>query len=157
MFNHLKRQILQHLMNRYFLKLRPVPEVEADTTEIHCSVPPGPNRVDQLLSRMTMQEKIDYISGVNGFSVRAVKRLGLPPVWMSDATSGVRGVDAPVTVFPSPIAMAATWNRSLLKEVGRSIGRECRATGVSILLAPGVNIARVPVCGRNFEYLGEDP
>lgn len=157
MFNHLKRQILQHLMNRYFLKLRPVPEVEADTTEIHCSVPPSPNRVDQLLSRMTMQEKIDYISGVNGFSVRAVKRLGLPPIWMSDATSGVRGVDAPVTVFPSPIAMAATWNRSLLKEVGRSIGRECRATGVSILLAPGVNIARVPVCGRNFEYLGEDP
>lgn len=157
MLNHLKRMLLQHLMNRYILRLRPVPRSNTDTSKPRCSIEQGPDRVERLLSSMTLQEKIDYISGVNGFSVRAVPRLGLPPVWMSDASSGVRGIDAPVTIFPSPIAMAASWNRLLIEELGRCIGQECRAIGVSLLLAPGVNLARVPICGRNFEYMGEDP
>lgn len=149
-FDHLKRMALQYLMNRWFLPLRPIPN-EPDfpfTDDLDAKA---------LLARMTLEEKIGLISGTHGFSVKAVARLGLPPLWMADATSGVRGVDAPVTAFPAPIAMAASWDVPMVRLAGKMIASECRASGVSILLAPGVNIARVPVCGRNFEYMGEDP
>ena len=113
--------------------------------------------VDELISKMTLDEKIDYISGINDFCIRGIDRLNLKEVWTTDASAGARGWDEEVTIFPSPIAMAATFNRDLISKVSSSICKETKAVGASVLLAPGVNIARVPTCGRNFEYFGEDP
>ncbi len=113
--------------------------------------------VDQLISKMTLDEKIDYISGINDFCIRGIDRLNLKEVWTTDASAGARGWDEEVTIFPAPIAMAATFNRDLISKVSSSICKETKAVGASVLLAPGVNIARVPTCGRNFEYFGEDP
>ena len=155
MFDHTKRCVLQHIMNRYFLTLRRPPGYE--TGILPWVEGKRGSRVQALVDAMTLDEKISYISGVDGFCIRPIERLGIPPVWMGDATSGVRGVAAPVTIFPSAIAMAASWNRRCVRESAAMLAEECRAVGISILLAPGVNIARIPVCGRNFEYLGEDP
>lgn len=111
----------------------------------------------EILEKMSDKEKLKLIAGVDGFCIPSIESMNLPPVWMSDASSGVRGVDADVTAFPSVIAMAATFNKDIVKKAAQAIATECRALGISILLAPGVNIARVPINGRNFEYFGEDP
>jgi beta-glucosidase len=114
-------------------------------------------RVNTLLNRMTLDEKLSYIGGIHSMSIRPIPRLGLPEIRMSDGPVGVRQ-DRPSTRYPAGIALAATWNPSLAARQGTSMGRDCRARGIHILLAPGLNINRVPVCGRNFEYLsGEDP
>ncbi|HEX3445127.1 MAG TPA: glycoside hydrolase family 3 C-terminal domain-containing protein [Chthoniobacterales bacterium] len=114
-------------------------------------------RVNALLSRMTLDEKLSYIGGIHAMSIRPIPRLGLPEIRMSDGPIGVRQ-DRPSTRYPGGIALAATWNPALAAREGTSMGRDCRARGIHILLAPGLNINRVPVCGRNFEYLsGEDP
>lgn len=117
---------------------------------------PPEERVRSLMNRMTREEKLKLLGGHSNLAVQAVPRLGLPTLWSSDATTGVRCFPGG-TAFPSPVAMAASWNRETLEEVGRTIAEECRARGISILLGPGVNIYRVPTCGRNFEYFGEDP
>jgi beta-glucosidase len=111
----------------------------------------------RILSSLTEEEKFTLVSGVDGFCIPAVPRIGLKAVWTSDATMGLRGWKTAVTDFASTIAMAATFDRDLLYEIGTILGEECRALGVGVLLGPGVNIARVPTCGRNFEYCGEDP
>lgn len=111
----------------------------------------------EIFSQMTDDEKILYIGGVDGFAIRGIDRLGVPKLFTSDATSGSRGWDAPVTIFPSNVAMTATFNKELMHDAAYQIGREARALGIQILLAPGINIARVPTNGRNFEYMGEDP
>jgi beta-glucosidase len=114
-------------------------------------------RVEKILSQMTLEEKLDYIGGVNAMSIRPIPRLGVPEIRMSDGPVGVRR-DTPSTRYPGGIALAASWNRALAAREGQSIGRDCRARGIHVLLAPGVNINRLPICGRNFEYLaGEDP
>ena len=113
--------------------------------------------IDQIIGSMTFEEKLDFISGVNNFCIRGIDRLKFNEVWTTDATCGPRGWNEEITIFPAPIAMAATFNRDLISRVSRVICRETRAVGASVLLAPGVNIARVPTCGRNFEYFGEDP
>lgn len=164
MSDQLKRVLLQLIMNRMVLKTRP-PVVSGGESGDASGIdglrrkvlPSGGRRCEVLLAAMTLDEKIAFISGADGFCLRGLPRLRIPPVWMADATNGVRGVDAPVTTFPVAVAMAATWNRDLVRRTAESIACECRAVGVSILLAPGVNIARVPICGRNFEYMGEDP
>jgi beta-glucosidase len=108
-----------------------------------------------ILKEMTLEEKIRYISGYEYFGTYPIERLNLPPVWFADATSGVRrGLS---TAFPVNVAMTASWNRELIKNAGTAIAEECRAKGVSVLLGPGMNMYRVPTCGRNFEYMGEDP
>ena len=112
--------------------------------------------ISHLFGEMTLNEKIDLISGENEFGISAIPRLGLQRLWCSDATAGVHNFGR-CTAFSSPIAMAASWNRDVIQKVGNTIGKECRAKGVSILLAPGINIYRVPTNGRNFEYFGEDP
>jgi beta-glucosidase len=115
------------------------------------------DRVNDLLGRMTLEEKLEYIGGVHAMSIRPIPRLGLPEIRMSDGPVGVRQ-DLPSTRYPAGIALAATWNPLIAEREGTSMGRDCRARGIHILLAPGLNINRVPVCGRNFEYLsGEDP
>lgn len=114
-------------------------------------------RVEKFLGEMTLEEKIDYIGGVNAMSIRPIPRLGLPEIRMSDGPLGVRQ-DKPSTRYPAGIALAASWNRDLAQWEGVSIARDCRARGIHVLLAPGVNINRLPICGRNFEYIsGEDP
>lgn len=148
------RSFFQFLMNYFFLTLRHSPRISRAKVPV---VPPGSDRSQRLLGLMSNREKFDYISGIQGFALRAIPRLGIPKIWMSDATSGIRGVQAPVTVFPCGMAMAASWNRALIHTVGEVVGNECRAVGVSVLLGPGVNIVRVPVGGRNFEYMSEDP
>jgi beta-glucosidase len=113
-------------------------------------------RVESLLSRMTMEEKIDLIGGVNDFFIRGIERLGVPRMKMADGPAGVRNF-GPATAMPAGIALAATWNPALVEQVGTEIGRDARAKGVHFLLGPGVNIYRAPMNGRNFEYFGEDP
>lgn len=113
-------------------------------------------RVEDMLSRMSLEEKIDLIGGVNGFFVRGMDSLGLPPLRMADGPLGVRN-GGPATAMPAGIDLAATWDAALARRVGEQIGRDARAKGVNILLGPGVNIYRAPMNGRNFEYLGEDP
>lgn len=115
------------------------------------------DQVEQILGHMTLEENVDYIGGVHTMSIRAIPRLGLPEIRMSDGPLGVRQ-DTPSTRYPAGIALAASWDRALAEREGISMGRDCRARGIGILLAPGVNINRVPFCGRNFEYIsGEDP
>jgi len=114
-------------------------------------------RVEKFLGKMTLEEKLDYIGGVNAMSIRPIPRLGLPEIRMSDGPLGVRQ-DKPSTRYPAGIALAASWNRDLAQWEGVSIARDCRSRGIHVLLAPGVNINRLPICGRNFEYIsGEDP
>ena len=117
---------------------------------------PVEKRVEELLSKMTLEEKINYIGGTNDFYIRAIERLGIPAIKMSDGPMGSRN-DGPTTCYPGGIALAATWDRDMARQIGVALGRDCRARGVNILLAPAVNIYRSPLCGRNFEYMGEDP
>src|SRR5580692_2041745 len=136
--------------------LRP-PAVQAAPTPTAAEVAQRAEaRVESILARMTLEEKIDYLGGVDTFYVRAVPRLGLPAFRMADGPFGVRNV-GPSTAYAAGIALAASWDRDLANRVGAAIGRDARARGVHIILAPGVNIYRAPMCGRNFEYFGEDP
>ncbi|MBU3917998.1 glycoside hydrolase family 3 C-terminal domain-containing protein [bacterium] len=117
---------------------------------------PAEEKAEIILQQMTLGEKIEMLGGVDNLAIKGNKRLKLPKVWCSDASAGVRCFKR-ATAFPVPVATTASWNRKLVYQVGETIGKECRAKGVSILLGPGVNIYRVPTCGRNFEYMGEDP
>lgn len=113
-------------------------------------------RAQALVARMTLEEKIEYLGGVRDFFIRAVPRLGIPEIKLADGPVGCRNW-GPSTAYPASIGLAASFQPLLPEKVGRSIARDCRARGVHILLAPGVNIQRSPLGGRNFEYLGEDP
>jgi beta-glucosidase len=113
-------------------------------------------RVDSILSRMTLEEKLDLLGGVDGFFIRDIPRLNLPRLKMADGPIGVRNF-GPATAFAGGVTLAATWNPALAQLVGTELGRDARAKGVHFLLAPGVNINRAPMNGRNFEYFGEDP
>lgn len=107
-----------------------------------------------ILEEMTTEEKMMFIRGEGWKNHGTVERLGLPTVSVEDSSSGIflKG-----TSFPAPLVAACSWNRSLLTEMGAAIAEEGRAYGKSVILAPGVNIYRMPTCGRNFEYFGEDP
>jgi beta-glucosidase len=113
-------------------------------------------RVDAIVSAMTLEEKIDYIGGVDSFYVRAVPRLSVPRLKMADGPIGVRNY-GPSTALAGGIALAATWDTALDQRAGSVLGEDSRARGVHFLLGPGVNIYRAPMNGRNFEYFGEDP
>ncbi|MGB6876521.1 MAG: glycoside hydrolase family 3 C-terminal domain-containing protein [Candidatus Acidiferrales bacterium] len=113
-------------------------------------------RVDALLSRMTLEEKIELIGGTKNFFTRPIPRLGIPSLRMSDGPLGVHDY-GPTTAYTAGIALAASWDSDLARRVGTSMGRDARARGVNIVLAPALNIYRAPMNGRNFEYFGEDP
>ena len=113
-------------------------------------------RVDSILNQMTLEEKLGLLGGVDGFFIREVQRLQLPRLKMADGPIGVRNF-GPATAFAGGVTLAATWNPALAELVGTELGRDARAKGVHFLLAPGVNINRAPMNGRNFEYFGEDP
>lgn len=113
-------------------------------------------RAKELVSKMTLEEKISMIAGAKSFYTYSIPRLGIPQIKMADGPQGIRN-NTTSTLYPSGIMTAATWNRTLVRSLGNSLGDDARARGVHILLGPGVNIYRSPLCGRNFEYFGEDP
>ena len=126
-------------------------------------------RVEDLLGRLTLEEKISIVHADSKFTTAAIPRLGIPRRWLSDGPHGVREDVGPdtwqpaghtddfSTAMPAGICLAATWNPDLGFSEGEVIGQEARQRGKDIMLGPGVNILRTPLCGRNFEYLGEDP
>lgn len=113
-------------------------------------------RVADLLGRLTPDEKLSLITGDREFYIRPIPRLGLPEIVMADGPLGVRNYGQS-TAYPATIAVAASWDAALAESFGTAMARDCRARGVHILLAPGVNLQRVPTNGRNFEYFSEDP
>jgi beta-glucosidase len=113
-------------------------------------------RVESILSAMTLEEKIALIGGTNDFYTRPIPRLGIPSLRMSDGPLGVHDYGL-TTAYPAGIALAASWDVELARRVGAVMGKDARARGVHFILAPGMNIYRAPMCGRNFEYFGEDP
>ena len=123
----------------------------------------GLAKADTILKTLTLDEKINLIGGHDFFYAEGVKKYNIPRLYMSDATQGVhirRELPNQLeksTAFPCPILMAATWNPTLTQEIAKSVGEECRAGGIAVLLAPGMNIYRISQNGRNFEYFGEDP
>jgi len=139
--------------------------VAADAPYRNPSVPPDA-RVQDLLKRMTLREKIRMTAGLNVFFIPGFDRFGLKPVLMCNTSAGIQlRADLKwdytplekTTAFPVAAALAATWQPELVFEAGQAIADECRAGGMSILLGPGVNIHRTSTCGRNFEYFSEDP
>ncbi len=120
------------------------------------STKPAEERAKSLLEEMTLEEKIDYIGGVDAFYIRGNERLGLPKIKMSDGPVGAHTFGKAVA-YPSSVLLAASWDTILAHKMGAALGKDARAKGVHILLAPGVNIFRASMNGRNFEYLGEDP
>ena len=130
---------------------------------------PVEERVEDALSRMTLEEKVGMTTAQSKFSSRGVPRLGIPEVWHTDGPHGIRPevlwdewdqagwTNDSCTAFPALINLAATWDREMSLLYGRSLGEEARYRKKDILLGPGVNICRTPLNGRNFEYMGEDP
>ena len=116
-----------------------------------------------ILNQMTIDEKISLIGGHNVFFTKGFEKFNVPAMYLSDATQGVnirRHLDDQLeksVAFPSPIALASTWNKELAGNYAKSIGEECRAGEIAVLLGPGMNIYRIAQNGRNFEYFGEDP
>ncbi|GAF01903.1 beta-glucosidase [Saccharicrinis fermentans] len=117
----------------------------------------------KILAQMTMDERISMIGGYNTFFTKGFEKFNVPAMYLSDATQGVNirsHLDDQLqksVAFPSPIALASTWNKELAGNYAKSIGEECRAGEIAILLGPGMNIYRIAQNGRNFEYFGEDP
>jgi beta-glucosidase len=115
-------------------------------------------RVQSLLAQMTLAEKISLLSGGTRFATAAIPRLGVPAIKMADGPNGIRANETfKATSFPASVAMAATWDLEAVHHVGVAIGEEARALDYSIVQGPGLNIQRVPIGGRNFEYYSEDP
>lgn len=113
-------------------------------------------RVDGLLAKMTLEEKIDLISGDTPFRTHSIPRLNIPFFQMADGPVGAH-IPAPTIAYAAGIGLAASWDRDLAMRVGEELGRDSRSRGAAFLLGPGVNIYRAPMNGRNFEYFGEDP
>jgi len=109
-----------------------------------------------MVSKLTLEQKIELLGGIKEMFTRPMPSIGLPQFKMSDASLGVR-TWGPTTAYAGGVALAASWDPELARKIGESLGRDARARNVNFLLGPGVNIARSPLCGRNFEYLSEDP
>lgn len=130
----------------------------AETDGGECMATGIDDRVQALLATLTLDEKISLLSGKDFWTLPAIERCGIPSLRVSDGPTGLRSTNSdPATVFPVGVALAATWNTPLIESVGGAIGREAIAYDVDVLLAPGVNIQRTPLGGRNFEYYSEDP
>jgi len=119
---------------------------------------PLEQRVEDLLARLSVREKMALMSGASAFAMHGVERLGVPELNLSDGPNGVRSnAGEATTVFPTGSALAATWNPALLESVGQAIAREALALNIQVMLGPNVNIQRSPLGGRNFESYSEDP
>lgn len=141
-------------------------------------------QIEEIISKMTLHEKVLLCTGKNSWRTRDYEKLGIPSILVSDGTSGVRfqiGSDQPeemsfydslggsfdneeamsrtyrATCFPSGSAIASSWDTELIGEIGKKLAGECKELGINMLLGPGMNIHRHPLTARNFEYYSEDP
>lgn len=158
-----------------FSKLFLIPALVVSSCSLHVPSPyldgrlSEEQRVEDALQRMTLEEKVGVLHAQSRFSSRGVPRLGIPELWCSDGPHGIRAevlwdswkqagwTNDSCTAYPALTALAATWNPRLSHLYGVSIGEEARYRKKNVLLGPGCNIYRTPLCGRNFEYMGEDP
>lgn len=122
--------------------------------------------IQSLVAQMTLEEKAALCTGASAWTTTPVKRLGLPELLVSDGPHGIRRVadihslaikSLPATCFPTASGLAASWDVDMLHEMGRALAEEAISLGVDVILGPGVNMKRSPLCGRNFEYFSEDP
>lgn len=124
--------------------------------------------IKQLVSQMTLEEKVSLCSGLNMWELKGIERLGIPSIMLANGPHGLQkqaddadfvGISnsIPATCFPPAVTQAATWNRELIHELGEALGEECRQEKVGVLLGPGINIKRSPLGGRNYDYYSEDP
>ena len=124
--------------------------------------------VKDLVSKMTLEEKASLCSGGDFWHTKAIERLGIPAFMLCDGPHGLRkqdlhadhlgiNVSIKAVCFPSACATACSFDKELIETMGKTIGNECQAEDVSVILGPGCNIKRSPLCGRNFEYFSEDP
>jgi len=129
-----------------------------DTAKFRDASLPLETRVEDLLSQMTLEEKVTLLAGAEAFALHGVPRLGVPGLKLTDGPTGVRSnTGKPATVFPVAVSLAATWNPAMAREIAGAIAREARAMNEVAILAPTINIVRTPVWGRNFETYSEDP
>ena len=128
----------------------------------------APTNVSSVLGRLTLEEKASLCLGSDIWHTAAVERLGIPAIMVSDGPHGLRaqpehgdhvglGGSLPATCFPTASALGSSWDPELVRRVGAALGEEARAQDVAVVLGPGINIKRSPLCGRNFEYFSEDP
>ncbi|MBI5958008.1 MAG: glycoside hydrolase family 3 C-terminal domain-containing protein [Chloroflexi bacterium] len=120
--------------------------------------------IKKLISQLTLEEKAALCTGETAWTTVPVERLGIPSIWVSDGPHGLRKTpimaaetSIPATCFPTASAQAATWDVDLVQTIGQALGDECIAQSVDVVLGPGNNMKRTPLCGRNFEYYSEDP
>ncbi|OUM86979.1 MAG: glycosyl hydrolase [Bacillus thermozeamaize] len=124
--------------------------------------------IKAIVKQMTLEEKASLCSGLDFWHTKAIERLGIPSLMVTDGPHGLRkqkgasdhlglNESVPATCFPTAVGLASSWNRELVERVGAALGLECQAENVAVLLGPGANIKRSPLCGRNFEYFSEDP
>jgi beta-glucosidase len=135
--------------------------------DVSTALPPPPSQRPGLVAQMRLDEKSALLTGASGWTTAGVPRLGVEPVFMADGPHGVRRVPEvdsldmvvalPATCFPTASSLASSWDPDLVRTVAGAIGAEARALGVDVVLGPGVNMKRSPLCGRNFEYFSEDP
>ncbi len=124
----------------------------------------------EIVNQMTLEQKAKLVSGLNYWYLQSAPELGLPKIMMTDGPHGLRkqdtekrpdgiglGNSVPATCFPPAVTSACSWDEELLKAEGEAIAEECLREKVSVILGPGTNIKRSPLCGRNFEYFSEDP
>ena len=125
-------------------------------------------KYQDIIEKMTIEEKAAFLSGKGEWQTREFERLGIPSIFCSDGPHGIRkqagagdhlglNESVPATCFPTAATIANSWNEELGEELGKTLGEEAMAEGVNVLLGPGLNIKRSPLCGRNFEYFSEDP
>lgn len=123
-------------------------------------------KIDELLKEMTLEEKAALCTGASAWTTTPIERLGIPELTVSDGPHGVRKVteegsitsgSLPATCFPTASCTASTWDVDLIHAMGQALAEECLALNVGVVLGPGVNMKRTPLCGRNFEYFSEDP
>ncbi|MFS0776677.1 glycoside hydrolase family 3 C-terminal domain-containing protein [Neobacillus sp. 3P2-tot-E-2] len=124
--------------------------------------------IKEIIKEMTLEEKAGLCSGLDFWNTKAIERLGIPSIMMTDGPHGLRkqvgdtdhlGINksVPSTCFPSAAGLACSWDKEMVTKIGVAIGVECQVENVAIVLGPGANIKRSPLCGRNFEYFSEDP
>ncbi|PVU81521.1 glycosyl hydrolase (plasmid) [Cellulomonas sp. WB94] len=138
------------------------------TIDPHAPVAPPALDIPAILADLTLKEKAALLDGSDFWHTEPIERLGVPAIMVTDGPHGVRkqpehgdhlglGDSVPATCFPPAAGLASSWDVDLLHRVGEALGDECRAQQVAVLLGPGVNMKRSPLCGRNFEYFSEDP
>jgi beta-glucosidase len=145
------------------------PLAGADTPRYLDRSLPVETRIDDLIGRLTLDEKISIVHANGLFRSGGVERLGIPSLWTDDGPQGVReevslaswrpsgATDDYATAIPPGVAIAATWNPEVARDCGRVIGEEACKRGKNVMLGPAMNIVRTPLCGRNYDYYGEDP